>query len=186
MKAQTKSPLFTSARIGGLELPNRPIMAGCYEGLVRGGSITDRLIEHHRRLAEDGIAMTTLGYLAVSADGRGFAHELWARPELKGAFLGCCMAPDKDEKMKSYVDWLRYQMQDLKVPVKMKTSPKAADLKGYDVVLNATGAVSPRNLHAAVREGAEAAMALGEKVFFNSNDALITDLPLDVASQLVR
>jgi len=37
-----------------------------------------------------------------------------------------------------------------------------------------------------VREGAEAAMALGEKVFFNPNDSLITDLPLDVASQLVR
>jgi len=82
MKTQTKSPLFTPARIGGLELPNRLIRAGCYEGLARGGTITDELIGHHRRLAAGGIAMTTLGYLAVSADGRGFAHELWARPEL--------------------------------------------------------------------------------------------------------
>lgn len=74
--------IFTGARIGGLALPNRLIRAGCYEGLARGGEITDGLIEHHRRLAAGGIAMTTLGYLAVSADGRGFAHELWARPDL--------------------------------------------------------------------------------------------------------
>jgi thioredoxin reductase len=53
-------------------------------------------------------------------------------------------------------------------------------------VVNVGDSVSPRNLHAAVREGATAAMALGEQVFFNPNDSLITDLPLDVASQLVR
>jgi 2,4-dienoyl-CoA reductase-like NADH-dependent reductase (Old Yellow Enzyme family) len=74
--------IFTRARVGRLELPNRLIRAGCYEGLARNGDITGELIEHHRRLAAGGIAMTTLGYLAVSADGRGFAHELWARPEL--------------------------------------------------------------------------------------------------------
>jgi len=53
-------------------------------------------------------------------------------------------------------------------------------------VVNVGDSVSPRNLHAAVREGATAAMALGEQVFFNPNDSLITDLPLDVASQLGR
>ena len=292
------------------------------------------------------------------ATERGHSVTLFEKSaELGGAILGCCMAPGKDEKMKWYADWLRYQMQDLKVPVRMKTSPKAADLKGYDVVVNATGAcsyvpevkgadrvipfeevmacpkvtcefhpkdgrkprklegdrvivwgdhyaatdtiawlasigkqvtvvthnrefaakvevihmyvlrkrfkqtdaealtskpfkhpvtviesatleevrqgevvlidkdfrrtvvpcdnvvtcwtrpntallaemkaaglpvvnvgdsVSPRNLHAAVREGATAAMALGEQVLFNPNDSLVTDLPLDVASQLAR
>jgi 2,4-dienoyl-CoA reductase-like NADH-dependent reductase (Old Yellow Enzyme family)/thioredoxin reductase len=292
------------------------------------------------------------------ATERGHSVTLFEKSaELGGAILGCCMAPGKDEKMKWYADWLRWQMQDLKVPVRMKTSPKAADMKGYDVIVNATGAgsyvpevrgadrvipfeevmacpkvtcefhpkdgrkprklegervivwgdhyaatdtvawlasigkqvtvvthnkefasrvevihmyvlwkrfrqtdaealtskpykhpvtvitastieevrpgevtlidrdfrrtvvpcdnvvtcwtrpntallaelkaaglpvvnvgdsVSPRNLHAAVREGATAAMALGERVFFNPNDSLVSDLPLDVAAQLAR
>jgi 2,4-dienoyl-CoA reductase-like NADH-dependent reductase (Old Yellow Enzyme family) len=77
-----ESPVFTASRIGSLELKNRVLRAGCYEGLARGGTITEELIEHHRQLAAGGIAMTTLGYLAVSHDGRGFAHELWARPDL--------------------------------------------------------------------------------------------------------
>jgi 2,4-dienoyl-CoA reductase-like NADH-dependent reductase (Old Yellow Enzyme family) len=76
------SPVFTAARIEGLELKNRLLRAGCYEGLARDGSITTELVEHHRSLAAGGIAMTTLGYCAVSFDGRGFANELWARPEL--------------------------------------------------------------------------------------------------------
>jgi 2,4-dienoyl-CoA reductase-like NADH-dependent reductase (Old Yellow Enzyme family) len=82
MGTTASSDVFTPARIGSLELKNRLVRAGCYEGLARDGNVTDGLIAHHRRLAEGGIAMTTLGYLAVSADGRGFAHELWARPEL--------------------------------------------------------------------------------------------------------
>lgn len=62
--------------------------------------------------------------------------------ELGGAILGCCMAPGKDEKMKWYADWIRWQMADLSVDVRMRTSPTVADLKGYDVVINATGARS--------------------------------------------
>jgi len=82
MKTPIESPVFTPVRLGSLRLPNRLVRAGCYEGLARGGDITNELVEHHRLLATGGIAMTTLGYLAVAADGRGFAHELWARPEL--------------------------------------------------------------------------------------------------------
>jgi 2,4-dienoyl-CoA reductase-like NADH-dependent reductase (Old Yellow Enzyme family) len=62
--------------------------------------------------------------------------------ELGGAILGCCMAPGKDEKMKWYADWLRCQVADLKIDVRMRTSPTVADLKGFDVVVNATGAQS--------------------------------------------
>ena len=63
------------------------------------------------------------------------------KDELGGAILGCCLVPDKD-KMKWYADWLRYEIRDLGVEVKMKHVPKFEELKGYDVVLNATGAVS--------------------------------------------
>jgi len=76
---ETQSPVFTPARIGTLVLRHRLIRAGCYEGLARDGNVTEELLEHHFQLARGGITMTTLGYCAVSADGRGFAHELWMR-----------------------------------------------------------------------------------------------------------
>ncbi|MBN1835812.1 MAG: hypothetical protein JW820_08170, partial [Spirochaetales bacterium] len=59
---------------------------------------------------------------------------------------------------------------------------KKAGLK----VVNVGDSVKPRNLHAAVREGAEAGLALEGNRFINPNDALIHDLPLDVAGQLSR
>ena len=82
MSGKVASDVFTPARLDGLSLRNRVLRSGCYEGLARGGNVTEELIAHHRALAAGGIAMTTLGYCAVSSDGRGFANELWARDEL--------------------------------------------------------------------------------------------------------
>jgi 2,4-dienoyl-CoA reductase-like NADH-dependent reductase (Old Yellow Enzyme family) len=82
MAGPADSEAFASARVGGLELRNRVIRAGCYEGLAREGNLTEALLEHHRQLAAGGLAMTTLGYCAVSFDGRGYADQLWARSEL--------------------------------------------------------------------------------------------------------
>jgi len=61
--------------------------------------------------------------------------------ELGGAILGCCIAPGKI-KMKWYTDWIRYQIEKLKVDVKLRTEPTIEELKKYDVVVNATGASS--------------------------------------------
>lgn len=61
--------------------------------------------------------------------------------ELGGAILGCCMAPGK-EKMKWYADWIRGQIKDLNVDVRLHTCPTVEQLKEFAVVLNATGAVS--------------------------------------------
>jgi 2,4-dienoyl-CoA reductase-like NADH-dependent reductase (Old Yellow Enzyme family)/thioredoxin reductase len=61
--------------------------------------------------------------------------------ELGGAILGCCVTPGK-KKMKWYTDWIRYQIEDLKINVKLCTTPGIDDLKAYDVVVNATGASS--------------------------------------------
>lgn len=61
--------------------------------------------------------------------------------ELGGAILGCCMAPGK-EKMKWYADWIRNQIIQLNVDVRLYTCPTVEDLKQFDVVLNATGASS--------------------------------------------
>ena len=61
--------------------------------------------------------------------------------ELGGAILGCCVTPGKG-KMKWYADWIRYQIADLNIEVKLCTAPGVKDLKTYDVVVNATGARS--------------------------------------------
>jgi len=77
------------------------------------------------------------------ATERGHTVTLFEKQsELGGAILGCCMAPGKDVKMKWYTDWIRYQLEDLKVDVRKSTTPSVKDLEGYDVVVNATGAHS--------------------------------------------
>lgn len=57
------------------------IRSGCYEGYSRGGEVTEELIEHHRRTAEGGAAMTTLAYGCVVPEGRTFADQIVLRPE---------------------------------------------------------------------------------------------------------
>lgn len=63
------------------------------------------------------------------------------KQEMGGAILGCCLVPDKD-KMKWEADWLRHEVRDLGVEVILGKVPTFNELSAYDVVLNATGAVS--------------------------------------------
>jgi 2,4-dienoyl-CoA reductase-like NADH-dependent reductase (Old Yellow Enzyme family) len=73
--------LFTPLALDGVTLRNRVIRSGCFEGMSQGGVVTERLIEHHRRVAAGGVGMTTLSYCSVSSDGRAFSHELCVTPE---------------------------------------------------------------------------------------------------------
>jgi 2,4-dienoyl-CoA reductase-like NADH-dependent reductase (Old Yellow Enzyme family) len=75
-------PVFGPFALSGLKLRNRVVRSGCFEGLSQGGRVTERLIEHHRRVAAGGVAMTTVSYCSVTSDGRAFDHELWMRPEI--------------------------------------------------------------------------------------------------------
>ena len=74
--------MFSSGRIGSLELRNRIIRAGCFEGMCQGGNVTEELISHHRKVAAGGVGMTTVAYCSVSFDGRAFGHEMWMRKEI--------------------------------------------------------------------------------------------------------
>lgn len=82
MTVADSSPALQPFRLGGVTVRNRVVRAGCFEGLSPRGSVSDRLIEHHRRVAAGGVGMTTLSYCSVGYDGRAFSHELWMRPEL--------------------------------------------------------------------------------------------------------
>ncbi len=75
---------FSSFELNGLKLRNRLIKAATYEGMIRGGNPTPELIEWHRRMAAGGLAMTTLAYCAVNADGRSFTEQLHMHPGIIG------------------------------------------------------------------------------------------------------
>ena len=79
---QITAKVFTPGKIGNLELRNRIIRAGCFEGLSPNASPSEALIEHHRRVAAGGVGMTTVSYCAVSKDGVAFSHEMWMREEI--------------------------------------------------------------------------------------------------------
>ncbi|MFO7534019.1 MAG: FAD-dependent oxidoreductase [Candidatus Limnocylindrales bacterium] len=61
--------------------------------------------------------------------------------ELGGAMLYVCLVPGK-EKMRWYLDWIRDQLLDLHVDIRLEHAPSVAELRAFDVVLNATGARS--------------------------------------------
>ncbi len=61
--------------------------------------------------------------------------------ELGGALKYVCMVPGK-EKMRWYLDWIRDQLLDLHVELRLNHAPTVDELRGYDLVLNATGAHS--------------------------------------------
>jgi 2,4-dienoyl-CoA reductase-like NADH-dependent reductase (Old Yellow Enzyme family) len=71
--AVSRDPLrrcFSEARLGALSLRNRLIKSATFEGKSTGGLVSPELVRLHERIAEGGVAMTTLAYCAAEADGR--------------------------------------------------------------------------------------------------------------------
>jgi 2,4-dienoyl-CoA reductase-like NADH-dependent reductase (Old Yellow Enzyme family) len=67
---------FAPARLGPVQLRNRIIKAATFEGMTARHVVSEPLIDFHRRMAAGGVAVTTLAYCAVSADGCGTPNEL--------------------------------------------------------------------------------------------------------------
>lgn len=72
--------LFGPAALGPVSLRNRIIKAATFEGMSRGGVVTDALVDFHQAVAAGGVGLTTLAYCAVSPDGRGAPHEIVLGP----------------------------------------------------------------------------------------------------------
>ena len=66
---------FSPVKIGPVTLRNRFIRAGANEMMTKHSVPTQALLELHRALAEGGVGMTTLSYVAVSPDGRTFSNQ---------------------------------------------------------------------------------------------------------------
>jgi 2,4-dienoyl-CoA reductase-like NADH-dependent reductase (Old Yellow Enzyme family)/thioredoxin reductase len=76
------------------------------------------------------------------ATERGHNVTLFERHgEIGGAMLYVCLVPGK-EKMRWYLDWIRDQLLELKVDIRLGHAPTVDELRGFDVVVNATGAIS--------------------------------------------
>ncbi len=70
----TSPDVFGPARLGPVTLKNRIIKAATFEGAAPKGTVTDELVQFHRRMASGGVGMTTEAYLAVSPEGRTDRH----------------------------------------------------------------------------------------------------------------
>ncbi|TJY58806.1 NADH:flavin oxidoreductase [Sinimarinibacterium sp. CAU 1509] len=67
---------YTPITLGPLTLRNRFIKSATNEGMAKGGVPSKLLVEHHRRMAAGGAAMTTVAYCAISPDGRTFEDQV--------------------------------------------------------------------------------------------------------------
>ena len=76
--AQVWEPL----QIGPITLRNAFIKAATNENMSKKGAPTQAMLEHHRALAEGGVGMSTMAYLAVEKTGRTLADQIWLRPEV--------------------------------------------------------------------------------------------------------
>ncbi|MCR9105713.1 MAG: NADH:flavin oxidoreductase [Gammaproteobacteria bacterium] len=77
----TQPSPFDPLTIGPLTLRNRFIKSGANEAMSLQGRPTKALVQHHRTLAEGGIGMTTVAYMAVAPEGRTLANQIWMNPE---------------------------------------------------------------------------------------------------------
>lgn len=80
MTDSTTDPL-APATLGPVTLRNRVIKAATFEGASTGALVSDRLIDYHLAVAEGGVGMTTVAYLAVAPEGRTHADCIYWRPE---------------------------------------------------------------------------------------------------------
>ncbi len=62
--------VFAPATLGPVTLRNRTVKAATFEGRTPQGQVTDELIDYHLAVAEGGVGLTTVAYLAVAPEGR--------------------------------------------------------------------------------------------------------------------
>lgn len=66
---------FSPITLGPLTLRNRFIKAATNEGMAKGGIVSKGLANFHARMAQGGVALSTVAYCATSRDGRTFIDQ---------------------------------------------------------------------------------------------------------------
>jgi 2,4-dienoyl-CoA reductase-like NADH-dependent reductase (Old Yellow Enzyme family) len=73
---------FATIRLRNLTLRNRFIKTATNEGMWTDCLPSQQLTDHHARLAQGGIGLTTVAYGAVNPDGRTNETQMYMRPEV--------------------------------------------------------------------------------------------------------
>jgi 2,4-dienoyl-CoA reductase-like NADH-dependent reductase (Old Yellow Enzyme family) len=73
---------LTPITLRKLTIRNRFIKTATNEGMWENGLPSQRLVDHHARLAEGGIGLTTVAYGAVNPDGRTMETQMVMSPEV--------------------------------------------------------------------------------------------------------
>ena len=68
---------FTPVKLGNLTIRNRFIKTATNEGMWEDGLPSQRLADHHARLARGGVGLTTVAYGAVNPDGRTMEYQMY-------------------------------------------------------------------------------------------------------------
>lgn len=68
--------VFAPARLGPVRLRNRVVKAATFEGRTPQGQVTQALVDYHLAVAEGGVGLTTVAYLAVAPEGRTHAEQI--------------------------------------------------------------------------------------------------------------
>jgi len=82
MQSQTLRRAWEPLQIGPVTLRNAFIKAATNENMSKKGVPTQAMLEHHRALAEGGVGMSTMAYLAVEKNGRTLADQIWLHDEV--------------------------------------------------------------------------------------------------------
>ena len=82
MQRQTLRRAWEPLQIGPVTLRNAFIKAATNENMSKKGVPTQAMLEHHRTLAEGGVGMSTMAYLAVEKTGRTLADQIWLHAEV--------------------------------------------------------------------------------------------------------
>ena len=82
MQSQTLRRAWEPLQIGPVTLRNAFIKAATNENMSKKGVPTQAMLEHHRTLAEGGVGMSTMAYLAVEKAGRTLADQIWLNAEV--------------------------------------------------------------------------------------------------------
>jgi 2,4-dienoyl-CoA reductase-like NADH-dependent reductase (Old Yellow Enzyme family) len=72
--------VFAPTTLGPVRLRNRTVKAATFEGRTPAGLVTDGLIDYHLAVAQGGVGLTTVAYLAVAPEGRTHREQILVGP----------------------------------------------------------------------------------------------------------
>ncbi len=87
MATDAPPDVFAPATLGPVTLRNRTVKAATFEGRTPSGVVTDGLIDYHLAVANGGIGLTTVAYLAIAPEGRTHREQILVGPATRPGLI---------------------------------------------------------------------------------------------------